>query len=236
MDVIKEVAPTESQGNAPPRVGEEAYTKADTAARAKFLQEAAAKEAARTKASAKTNENVRAKAGRAARAKVVGQSAGTKAREAARTGADQETRQASAELESRANVEEVVPTKVEEAARVTAEDEIIAFQKLHERQPDSASPEANVIAIAESEFRANAEEAAPTKVEEVARVLAEDEIVTFQRPHERQPNSDSPEANVIAVVFESIAAETIDYSKKSAENGAVFVEKLLGASSFERAI
>ena len=36
--------------------------------------------------------------------------------------------------------------------------------------------------------------------------------------------------------FESIAAETIDYSKKSFENGSAFVEKLLGAKSFESAI
>ena len=36
--------------------------------------------------------------------------------------------------------------------------------------------------------------------------------------------------------FQAITAETIEYSKKSLENGSAFVEKLLGAKSFQSAI
>jgi hypothetical protein len=43
-------------------------------------------------------------------------------------------------------------------------------------------------------------------------------------------------ATFLATGFEAIAAETIDYSKKSLANGSALVEKLLGAKSFESAI
>ena len=41
---------------------------------------------------------------------------------------------------------------------------------------------------------------------------------------------------VLATCLQTIAVEATDYSKKSIENGSAFVEKLLGAKSFESVI
>lgn len=43
-------------------------------------------------------------------------------------------------------------------------------------------------------------------------------------------------ATELSKQFQAIAAETTDYSKRSLESGAAFVEKLLGVTKFDQAI
>jgi len=53
---------------------------------------------------------------------------------------------------------------------------------------------------------------------------------------ELQLKSATTSPTFLATGFQAITAETIEYSKKSLENGSAFVEKLLGAKSFQSAI
>jgi hypothetical protein len=60
--------------------------------------------------------------------------------------------------------------------------------------------------------------------------------VIFAEEEARLPESATPATIFHTTGFEAMAAETIDYSKKSLATASALVEKLLGAKSFERAI
>jgi membrane protein involved in colicin uptake len=120
-----------------------------------------------------------------------------------------------------------------EAARAIGEEEALA----------RAEQEARV--KAELDAQAKAEEETRVKAEQVARVRAAQEaeartggkeIANFQELGIAPLESTTSAVTALAARFETIAAETIDYSKKSLQNGSAFVEKLLGAKSFESAI
>ena len=68
------------------------------------------------------------------------------------------------------------------------------------------------------------------------RVDSESEIANFQKNGKEQLESATTSPTFLATGFQAITAETIEYSKKSLENGSAFVEKLLGAKSFQSAI
>jgi phasin family protein len=58
----------------------------------------------------------------------------------------------------------------------------------------------------------------------------------FQKYGKEQLETATSVAATLAKGFQSIAAETTDYSKKSLEHNSAFVEKLLGAKSLDNAI
>ncbi len=58
----------------------------------------------------------------------------------------------------------------------------------------------------------------------------------FQKFGKEQLEAASSVAASLAKGFQTIAAETTDYSKKSIESNSAFVEKLLGAKSLDNAI
>lgn len=92
------------------------------------------------------------------------------------------------------------------------------------------------MAKTKEEASAKTKEEARAKAEQEARVKAEDEIANFQELGKEQLESAATAATFLPTSFETIAAEATDYSKKSLENVSAFVEKLLGAKSFESAI
>jgi hypothetical protein len=104
------------------------------------------------------------------------------------------------------------------------------------KEEASAKTKEEARAKAEQEARAKAEQEARAKAEEEAWVKADDEIAHFQEHGKEQLESAATAATFPATSFETIAAEATDYSKKSLENVSAFVEKLLGAKSFESAI
>ena len=71
---------------------------------------------------------------------------------------------------------------------------------------------------------------------QAARIDSESEIANFQKNGNEQLESATTSPTFLATGFQAITAETIEYSKKSLENGSAFVEKLLGAKSFQSAI
>jgi phasin family protein len=58
----------------------------------------------------------------------------------------------------------------------------------------------------------------------------------FQKYGKEQLEAATSVAANLAKGFQTIAAETTDYSKKSLENNSAYVEKLLGAKSLDNAI
>ncbi|MGP0057986.1 MAG: phasin family protein [Beijerinckiaceae bacterium] len=61
-------------------------------------------------------------------------------------------------------------------------------------------------------------------------------MANFQEIGKEQLKSATSSPTFLATGFQAITAETIEYSKMSLENGSAFVEKLLGAKSFQSAI
>ena len=115
------------------------------------------------------------------------------------------------------------PSLAEEEVRIKADQEARTRAEQEERVK------------AEEEARIKAEQEARTRAEQEARVKADDQIANFQKLGNEQLESPTPTATFLAPSFEAIAAATMDYSKKSLENGFVFVEKLRGAKSFQSA-
>jgi hypothetical protein len=74
------------------------------------------------------------------------------------------------------------------------------------------------------------------RAQQAALVDSESEIANFQEIGKEQLNSATTSPTFLVTGFQAITAETIEYSKKSLENGSAFVEKLLGAKSFQSAI
>ncbi|MCI0468262.1 MAG: phasin family protein [Beijerinckiaceae bacterium] len=58
----------------------------------------------------------------------------------------------------------------------------------------------------------------------------------FQKLGKEQFEAAAAATSSVAKALQAIAAETADYSKKSFESGSAFVEKLLGAKSYDSAI
>ncbi len=69
-----------------------------------------------------------------------------------------------------------------------------------------------------------------------ARAVSESEIANFQELGNEQLKSATTSSTFPATGLRAITAETIEYSKKSLENGSAYGEKLLGAKSFRSAI
>ena len=74
------------------------------------------------------------------------------------------------------------------------------------------------------------------RAQQAAPVDSESEIANFQEIGKEQLELATTSPTFFATGFQAITAETIEYSKKSLENGSAFVEKLLGAKSFQSAI
>jgi membrane protein involved in colicin uptake len=173
-------------------------------------------------ARAKAEQEARVRAEQAARAKAE-EAARVKAEQAARAKAEQAAR-AKAEQEARAKAEEEARAKAEQEARASAEQE--ARVRAEEEARARVDQEAQVRAVKED--LARAQQAAP--------VDSESEIANFQEIGKEQLKSATTSPTFLATGFQAITAETIEYSKKSLENGSAFVEKLLGAKSFQSAI
>ena len=196
---------------------------------------------AKTKGEARTNnkEKTPAKAEGDSWVKVEEKAARAKAEEEARAKAEQEA-QVKAEREARVRAEQEARARAEQEAQVKAEQEA------------RAKAEREARARAEQEARAKAEEEARARVDQEAQVRAvkedlaraqqaalvdsESEIANFQEIGKEQLESATTSPTFFATGFQAITAETIEYSKKSLENGSAFVEKLLGAKSFQSAI
>ena len=137
---------------------------------------------------------------------------------------EEKAARAKAEEEARARAEQEAQVKAEQEARVTAEQ--AARAKAEEEVRARVDQEAQVSAVKEDLARA----------EQEARVDSESEISNFQEIGKEQLKSATTSPAFFATGFQAITAETIEYSKKSLENGSAFVEKLLGAKSFQSAI
>jgi hypothetical protein len=164
---------------------------------------------AKTKGEARTNNKEKTPA------KAEGDSWVKVEEKAARARAEQEA-QVKAEREARVRAEQEARVGAEQAARAKAEEEVRA----------RVDQEAQVRAVKEDLARAQQE----------ARVDSESEIANFQELGNEQIKSATTSPTFLATGFQAITAETIEYSKKSLENGSAFVEKLLGAKSFQSAI
>ena len=189
-------------------------------------------------ARAKAEQEARVRAERAAQVKAE-REAQVRAEQAARAKAEQEARvraeqaaRAKAEQAARVRAEREAQVKAEQAARAKAEEEARARAK--QEAQVKAEQEARV--TAEQEARVGAEQAARAKAEEETLVNSESEIANFQEIGKEQLKSATTSPTFLATGFQAITAETIEYSKKSLENGSAFVEKLLGAKSFQSAI
>jgi hypothetical protein len=127
--------------------------------------------------------------------------------------------------EARTNNKEKTPAKAEGDSWVKVEEEA-ARAKAEEEVRARVDQEAQVRAVKEDLARAQQE----------TRVDSESEIANFQEIGKEQLKSATTSPTFFATGFQAITAETIEYSKKSLENGSAFVEKLLGAKSFQTAI
>jgi hypothetical protein len=199
---------------------EEARVRAEQEAQVKAEQEARAK--AEDEARARAEQEAQVKAEREARVRAE-QEAQVKAEQKARAKAEEEAR-ARAEQEARVRAEQEAQVKAEEAARARAEQEARV----------RAEQEARVRAEQEAQVRAAKEDLA--RAQQEARVDSESEIANFQGIGKEQLKSATTSPTFLATGFQAITAETIEYSKKSLENGSAFIEKLLGAKSFQSAI
>ena len=143
--------------------------------------------------------------------------------------------------EARTNNKEKTPAKAEEDPWVKVEEEA-ARAKAEEEARARVEQEARVKAVQEARVRGEqeaqvkAEEEARVTAEQEVRVGSENEIANFQEIGNEQLKSATTSPTFLATGFQAITAETIEYSKKSLENGSAFVEKLLGAKSFQSAI
>jgi len=126
--------------------------------------------------------------------------------------------------EARTNNKEKTPAKAEGDSWVKVEEEA-ARAKAEEEVRARVDQEAQVRAVKEDLARA----------QQAARVDSESEIANFQEIGKEQLNSATTSPTFLVTGFQAITAETIEYSKKSLENGSAFVEKLLGAKSFQSA-
>ena len=130
--------------------------------------------------------------------------------------------------------EEAARAKAEEAARARAEARVGAEQAAR------AKAEGEVRARVDQEAQLKAEQEAQkedlARAQKEARVNSESEIANFQEIGKEQLKSATTSPTFFATGFQAITAETIEYSKKSLENGSAFVEKLLGAKSFQSTI
>ena len=187
------------------------------------VEEEAARACAEQEAQAKAEEEARARAEQEAQVKAE-QKARAKAEEEARARAEQEEAQVTAEQEARVRAEQEAQVKAEQEARVRAEQ--AARAKAEEEVRARVDQEAQVRAVKEDLARA----------QQAALVDSESEIANFQEIGKEQLNSATTSPTFLATGFQAITAETIEYSKKSLENGSAFVEKLLGAKSFQSAI
>ena len=209
----KEKTPAKAEGDSWVKVEEKAArAKAEQEARVRAEQAAQAEQEARAKA----EDEARATAEQEAQVKAE-REAQVRAEQEAQVKAEQQAR-AKAEEEARARAEQEAQVKAEQAARAKAEEEVRA----------RADQEAQVRAGAVKEDLARAQQA--------ARVDSESEIANFQEIGKEQLESATTSPTFLATGFQAITAETIEYSKKSLENGSAFVEKLLGAKSFQSAI
>lgn len=77
--------------------------------------------------------------------------------------------------------------------------------------------------------------AAGTEITVDARAEAEDGV-KLQRHSEAAFGSTAPAVNSLLESFRAVAAEAGDYSRRSLENGSTFLQKLIGAASFESVI
>jgi TolA protein len=187
----------------------------------------------KTKGEARTNnkEKTPAKAEGDSWVKVEEKAARAKAEQEARVRAEQEAR-AKAEKEARARAEREAQVKAEQEARVRAEQE--ARAKAEQAARAKAEEEARARADQEAQVRAVKEDLA--RAQQETRVDSESEIANFQEIGKEQLKSATTSPTFLTTGFQAITAETIEYSKKSLENGSAFVEKLLGAKSFQSAI
>ena len=126
--------------------------------------------------------------------------------------------------EARTNNKEKTPAKAEGDSWVKVEEK--AARAKAEEEARRVEQEAQVRAVKEDLARA----------EQEARVDSESEIANFQEIGKEQLKSATTSPTFLATGFQAITAETIEYSKKSLENGSAFVEKLLSAKSFQSAI
>jgi len=62
------------------------------------------------------------------------------------------------------------------------------------------------------------------------------QVEDLQKYGKEQLEALTGSSSFLAKSFQTIAAESTEYSKKSLENGSAFLEKLLGTKSFEGAI
>jgi hypothetical protein len=131
--------------------------------------------------------------------------------------------------EARTNNKEKTPAKAEGDSWVKVEEKA-ARAKAEEEARVRAEQEAQV----KAEQEAQKEDLA--RAQQEARVDSESEIANFQEIGKEQLKSATTSPTFFATGFQAITAETIEYSKKSLENGSAFVEKLLGAKSFQSAI
>ena len=127
--------------------------------------------------------------------------------------------------EARTNNKEKTPAKAEGDSWVKVEEEA-ARAKAEEEVRARVDQEAQVRAVKEDLARA----------QQAAQVDSKSEIANFQEIGKEQLNSATTSPTFLVTGFQAITAETIEYSKKSLENGSAFVEKLLGAKSFQSAI
>jgi hypothetical protein len=140
--------------------------------------------------------------------------------------------------------EQEAQVKAEQAARVRAEQEAQVKAKQEARvgaeQAARAKAEEEVRARVEQEAQVKAEQEAQkedlARAQQEARVDSESEIANFQEIGKEQLKSATTSPTFLTTGFQAITAETIEYSKKSLENGSAFVEKLLGAKSCQSAI
>ena len=136
---------------------------------------------------------------------------------------EEKAARAKAEEEARARAEQEAQVKAEQEARVTAER--AARAKAEEEVRARVDQEAQVRAVKDL-----------ARAQQAARVDSESEIANFQEIGKEQLKSATTSPAFLTTGFQAITAETIEYSKKSLENGSAFVEKLLGAKSFQSAI
>jgi hypothetical protein len=233
----KEKTLAKAEGDSWVKVDEEAArAKAEEAARAKAEQEARvrAEEEARVtaeqEARARAEQEAQVKAEQEARARAE-QEAQVKAEQEARVRAEQVAR-AKAEQEAQVKAEQEAQVKAEHAARARAEQEA----RVGAEQAARAKAEEEVRARVDQEAQVRAVKEDLARAQQAAPVDSESEIANFQEIGKEQLESATTSPTFFATGFQAITAETIEYSKKSLENGSAFVEKLLGAKSFQSAI
>ena len=135
--------------------------------------------------------------------------------------------------EARTNNKEKTPAKVEEDSGLRSR------RKRLEPKPRKRSALGSSKRLGSRLSKRSAPEPSKTPgsgLSKRLRVGSESEIANFQGIGKEQLKSATTSPIFLVTGFQAITAETIEYSKKSLENGSAFVEKLLGAKSFQSAI